>query len=491
MTPQSSFMVAAPIREGHIEALKKLLATMNVLGRDGMADAKNQLIPFIEFGELHFARFVILDDQTLSDFELMGLPKPSYPIRLAFLGDYDGTADFLAVLIGHPVAAAGLKKIFAHCEDFHESSDLLAWIKARELRPAANYVNWVGRTVAQIREEAALRDVLVKYVDDHAGELQRLDPQKVHATLKDHARAMRLSPPARTSLGWQVKNLLHAAIVPGILILPWLLALPFLRPHSILFSLAVIPALVVSTAVFLWLVERTPALFALLVALGLMFLALLALFPRVAIVVALVVLAFIWILRRHEKNEPEIIPKPTLAHIHELTALEDHDVSNQYSLVGSVKPSLFRHWMLSVILWLIDYGARHIYNRGNLGRIQTIHFARWVFLDGKKRIFFGSNYDGSDEAYMDDFINKVGWGLTLAFAAGVGYPRTNWLIFDGAKEEQKFKATNRRHQIPTQVWYKAYPGQTGFDLARNARVRQGFERNNMTDQEIRTWMRDL
>ena len=333
--------------------------------------------------------------------------------------------------------------------------------------------------------------MLVKYVDDHAGELQRLDPQKVHATLKDHARAMRLSPPARTPLGWRLKNLLHAAIVPGILILPWLLALPFLRSHSILFSLAVISVLVVSTAVFLWLVERTPALFALLVALGLMFLALLALFPRVAIVVALVVLAFIWILRRHEKNEPEIIPKPTLAHIHELTALEDHDVSNQYSLVGSVKPSLFRHWMLSVILWLIDYGARHIYNRGNLGRIQTIHFARWVFLDGKKRIFFGSNYDGSDEAYMDDFINKVGWGLTLAFAAGVGYPRTNWLIFDGAKEEQKFKATNRRHQIPTQVWYNAYSGLTGFDLARNARVRQGFERNNMTDQEIRTWMRDL
>ena len=127
MTPQSSFMVAAPIREGHIDALKKLLATMNVPDRDGTADAKNQLIPFIEFGELHFARFVILDDQTLGDFELMGLPQPSYPIRLAFLGDYDGTADFVAVLIGHPVAAAGLKKIFAHCEDFDESSDLLAW----------------------------------------------------------------------------------------------------------------------------------------------------------------------------------------------------------------------------------------------------------------------------------------------------------------------------------------------------------------------------
>src|SRR5262245_45412940 len=156
MTPQSSFMVAAPIREGHIDALERLLATMNVPGRDGMADPK-KLIPFTEFGELHFARFVILDDQTLSDFELMGLPRPSYPKRLAFLGDYDGTADFLAVLVGHPVAAASLKEIFAHCEDFDESSDLRAWMKARELRPAANYVNWVGRMVAQIQDRKSTR----------------------------------------------------------------------------------------------------------------------------------------------------------------------------------------------------------------------------------------------------------------------------------------------------------------------------------------------
>src|SRR5262249_60884304 len=101
-TPQWPFMVAASIGEGHTDARKKLLRTMNVLGRDAMADAKNQLIPFIELGDLLFARFVILDDQTLGDFELMGLPQPSYPIRLAFLGDYDGTADFVAVLIGHP-----------------------------------------------------------------------------------------------------------------------------------------------------------------------------------------------------------------------------------------------------------------------------------------------------------------------------------------------------------------------------------------------------
>jgi hypothetical protein len=92
---------------------------------------------------------------------------------------------------------------------------------------------------------------------------------------------------------------------------------------------------------------------------------------------------------------------------------------------------------------------------------------------------------------MDDFINKVGFGLNLAFGSGLGYPRVNWLIFGGSKEEQKFKYTLRRHQVPTQVWYRAYLGLTAYDLARNTRVRQGIEKRVMSDAEIRAWLSDL
>jgi hypothetical protein len=197
------------------------------------------------------------------------------------------------------------------------------------------------------------------------------------------------------------------------------------------------------------------------------------------------------LLRRYEKTEPEIVVRPPPEHGMMLARLEDHDVSNQFTVIGSVKPSSFRRFTLTVVLWLIDYAARHIYNRGRLGRIQTIHFARWAFLDGKRRVLFASNYDGSLESYMDDFINKVGWGLNLVFSNGVGYPRTHWLVRDGSKEEQKFKYTLRRHQVPTQVWYKAYPGLSAFDLARNTRVRRGIERASMTDDEIRRWLREL
>jgi len=89
---------------------------------------------------------------------------------------------------------------------------------------------------------------------------------------------------------------------------------------------------------------------------------------------------------------------------------------------------------------------------------------------------------------MDDFINKVFFGLNVVFSNGIGYPRTRWLILDGARDEQTFKNYLRRHQMPTQVWYNAYPGLTAHDKHRNALIRGGLENESMTDSEIQEWL---
>jgi len=120
--------------------------------------------------------------------------------------------------------------------------------------------------------------------------------------------------------------------------------------------------------------------------------------------------------------------------------------------------------------------------------VRTIHFARWVFIDERQRIIFLSNYDGSLESYMDDFINKVGFGLNLVFSNGIGYPRASFLVGGGSSDERKFKEYLRRHQIPTQVWYKAYPGLTAADLERNLRIRQGLEATALAEPEAREWV---
>ena len=144
----------------------------------------------------------------------------------------------------------------------------------------------------------------------------------------------------------------------------------------------------------------------------------------------LVVLGVIGViqLRRLEKTDPELCARTDPAYADARALIEDHDVSNQFSAMGSLKPGIVRLWTTRLVLVAIDYAARHLYTRGRLARVRTIHFARWVFLDSRKRVIFLSNYDGSLESYMDDFINKVGFGLNVVFSNGIGYPSTDWLI---------------------------------------------------------------
>jgi len=195
--------------------------------------------------------------------------------------------------------------------------------------------------------------------------------------------------------------------------------------------------------------------------------------------------------RRREKTDPAVAPRVEPAHVNELSAIENHDVSNQFSVFGSVKPGRFRRWSMRFFLFATDYAARHLYHRGGLGRVSTIPFARWVPFDGGQRLLFSSIYDGSLESYMDDFINKVGFGLNLTFSGGIGYPRTRWLLFDGCKEKQVFKRVLRRHQVPTEVWWSAHPGLTAADKHRNGLIRAGIIKPLMTDSEVERWMQLL
>ena len=59
--------------------------------------------------------------------------------------------------------------------------------------------------------------------------------------------------------------------------------------------------------------------------------------------------------------------------------------------------------------------------KGKLMGIPTIHFARWVLIDNNKHMLFFSNFDGSWQQYLGDFIDKSGWGLTGIFSNTVRF----------------------------------------------------------------------
>jgi hypothetical protein len=433
MTPQSNFMIVAPVATGRTDDLRQLLATMN--RKKGIVDVSNCLIPFAELDRLHFARLVILEDQTIDDIRAYGRRPPDYPLYLAFLGDFDGPSDdFLADMSTR--CESGLRAIFSHCEDYDPAVQLISWVKQHNNAPATTYVNWIGRTMLQVREEDKLRVSIESYLREKRNTLSAMTLQQAHTTILDHVRSeqrrgiLRLSPQEATPLKWEILDALHLVAVPLLLLM--------LAPILLVYA----PAFLVQ-------------------------------------------------LRRRERSDAEIVPRIDPDHAGELASLEDHDVSNQFSAFGAVKPGTFRRWTLIFFLWAIDYTTKHIFNRGRLARVSTIHFARWVFLDDKDRLFFASNYDGSLDSYMDDFINKVAFGLNLVFSNGIGYPSTNWLILDGAKDEQKFKYYIRRHQIPTEVWYNAHPGLTALDLERNSLIRAGLEKASPSDSEIQQWLQLL
>ena len=92
MTPQSNFMVLAPI-DPSARGGTAQLARLDERGARARWTQTTPLVPFAQFDTLHFARFVILDDKTVGDLRVYGLPPRTYPLYLAFLGDIDGEAD--------------------------------------------------------------------------------------------------------------------------------------------------------------------------------------------------------------------------------------------------------------------------------------------------------------------------------------------------------------------------------------------------------------
>src|SRR5262249_45264538 len=125
MTPQSQFFVLAPIVPAREAELRALLASMNE--KPGVVKADNGIIPFAQFDRLHVARLFILDDTTVGDNRVYGLPRPDYPLYLGILGDVDGEGDaFLEEVAAR--APAGLRALFSCCEGFGAQTDLVAWM---------------------------------------------------------------------------------------------------------------------------------------------------------------------------------------------------------------------------------------------------------------------------------------------------------------------------------------------------------------------------
>ncbi|MDP8908378.1 MAG: hypothetical protein M3N47_04515 [Chloroflexota bacterium] len=412
----------ATVVRGRVDELRGLLERIGS-DVDGAAS-----FPFSRMGGVHFARLVLLDDSQADG-------ESPIPASLVIMSEIDAPLERHLEDLGR-LGGPALDASFGLCEDYPADPTpqaRIAYLRQRQITPEAAYVNTVGRPLEQIRREAALRDRIEDFLDEHRDDLPAHN-EGVRAEIQRFVRgdpslrwAMRRAP--RPSLRWRARETVHAVTVAAALALAAplvLLLLPF----------------------------------------------------------------YVIILRLHERRDPAPHIRPSPEHAERLSALEDFGAQNQFSAIGYVKPGSFRRLTIRIVLWLIDYSARHVFVRGSLAGVKTIHFARWTSLDDFRRVIFTSNYDGSLEAYNDDFIDKVAFGLNAAFSNGVGYPRTKYLFFEGARREHEFKDYLRRHQIPTQVFYSAYDQLSAVNIENNALIRSGLP-GKLAPAETDAWLRLL
>ncbi|NKQ51308.1 hypothetical protein HFP15_00240 [Amycolatopsis sp. K13G38] len=327
------------------------------------------------------------------------------------------------------VRADALSSLFGLCEGYPDTGTLeerVRWLGRHRIDPAATYVHRVGRGLSQIREEARLRERIEDFLDDPGQDWSGATGVELH-------RAIRGFVAAHRDLSWALR--------------------PQPRPGLAFRTRETVHRLVLPAAVPVLL----PAL------------------PLWAVLIR----------RLEQRDEPERV-RVGRDRLEALTRQEDVLTQNPFTATGFVKPGLVRRATLRTVLTGLDYFNRHVYATDNLAGVRTIHFARWVYIDQGRRLIFASNYDGSLESYMDDFIDKLAPGLNAVFSNGVGYPATRWLLWGGARDEQAFKSYLRSHQLPS-VWYSAYGDLSARNIDDNTRIRDGLTRD-LDPREARSWL---
>jgi hypothetical protein len=160
-------------------------------------------------------------------------------------------------------------------------------------------------------------------------------------------------------------------------------------------------------------------------------------------------------------------------------------LQNHLASITRVKPGLVRAWSLRATLFAINLLSRFWFNVGELGDIPTILSARWVLIDGGRRLLFLDNYGGAWESYLNEFIDMAAvkglnaiWSNTFVEADGkcCSFPETRFYFWQGAQTERPFKAYVRESQIETIAWYSAYPTLSVVNINTSTAIRQSLSK---------------
>ncbi|HWA74289.1 MAG TPA: hypothetical protein VG937_18220 [Polyangiaceae bacterium] len=338
-----------------------------------------------------------------------------------------------------------LASVFRHCEDFPlqaEPARLTGYCLERLVPATAAYQGHGERSLARIRLERAVHQAILSFFE----QAPRASASELYSQVRDHLRKRERSDPE-----------LHGLDLDG----------PAPATPS-----ASLRSLRLSDRITPWLWNIVPAL---------------PLIPQIPRILNWGRCDSIFDTRARQEawqeKDRELFTR--------IADSEDRGVQNALTHFVALRSGEKRGFVLATAHAYIDRMVKAYFNdTGQLGGIPSIHFAKWVLLDEGRRLLFLSNYDNSWESYLGDFVDQAAIGLNLAWACTEGYPKTRLLALDGADDEERFKAWGRAHQLPTQVFYSAYPDLSLAAINNNTWIRQGLhERPGAA--ELGAWFRRL
>ncbi len=203
----------------------------------------------------------------------------------------------------------------------------------------------------------------------------------------------------------------------------------------------------------------------------------------IVVVVGLLYLRFYGQERRDLSDDSD----PSRDNVAEIMLRENHTMQNHLAAISIMKGGWLRLLALNAAFWIIGQLAQRSFKPGFLSDIGTIHYARWILIPGTNRLLFFSNYGGSWESYLEDFITKASNGLTAVWSNTYGFPETRNLFTQGAVDGDRFKRWARRQQRPSYFWFTAYPDLRTENIRRNAKIREGLA-IAMTEDQAEDWL---
>jgi len=449
---QSAFTVVTPVRRGEVGLLSDLLRG---IGDDVVRDTR---LGLARFDRLHYASFSVV-------------PAADGGHSLVFEGNVDGTsAAFLERLLA--TSGPGVDAVYRHCDgyplvDGGSHGAALRYLRGNDIGASAFYVAWPGHTLDLVRREDRLRRWIQALLDrPDQQHLRQADATTVHRAVVEAVRdessldwALREEPlPFGVRRPWTMITLLAAPLVAGAVTVVATATGTGPRRRAARLALAGLGAAAVGAVVELRRAERADE-------------------ER----------------ERSRTTDWQMVYAEWSRNLDQFQHREDNKGQNHLSSVATIKPGLFRQLTLRAVLTAIRLVAALSPTRGQLGGIRSIHFARWAITRDRRHLLFLSNFDGSWESYLGDFIDLAAVGLTAVWTNtdnAVGFPRTEWMVRLGARDEARFKAFARYGMVPTLLWYSAYPDLTVANIANNRAIRTGLLRPGDGDGP-QTWLRRL